>query len=78
MTKPLSEMTPAESYAQKLADMTGRTIACVQVNRGPCLLLPRTDWPMHEMTQEDFKEMAEDFFSSLGPITMVYPNDQTA
>jgi len=42
MTKPATEMTPMERYAQKLADLTGRTVSCVPMNR-----MPRTDFP-HE------------------------------
>lgn len=70
--KPIEDMTPAESYAQKLADMTGRTICCVEVKHSP-----RADFSM-VLDREMFAEMTADFFDSLGPITMVHPNDQTS
>lgn len=63
--------TALEIFAKKLADATGRTVACVPVNR-----MPRTDFsPM--LTEKELQEMTEDFFDCVGPIIRVYPNDQT-
>jgi len=60
-----------EEQAQKLADLTGRPICCVEVKRGsklPAKLL---------MEPEHLQASIDDFYDSLGEITYIYPQEPT-